>query len=85
VIGRELVGWLGRCEAESSKSRAFAGLPENARIVTALAVWADEESRWKCQKLLAERPSAAPPRGLAAPSAPALAMPPACTSAHTQG
>ncbi len=45
VIGRELVGWRGLCEAESSKSRAFARLPENARIVTALALVTDEESR----------------------------------------
>jgi hypothetical protein len=77
-FGRELVGRLGRCVAESSKSRAFTRLPENARIVTALAVATDEELRWKCQKLLAERSSTAPPRALAAPSAPALAMSRSC-------
>jgi hypothetical protein len=65
--------WAG-AKHESSKSRAFARLPENARIVTALAQGSDEELRWKCQKLLAERSSTAPPSALAAPSAPALAM-----------
>jgi hypothetical protein len=39
------VGWPRRAKPESSKSRAFARLPENARIVTALAQETDEESR----------------------------------------
>jgi hypothetical protein len=45
VIGRELVGWPRRAKPEFSKSRAFARLPANARIVTALALTTDEESR----------------------------------------
>lgn len=44
-IGRDLVGRRGLCEPESSKSRAFPRLPWNARIVTTLALVADEESR----------------------------------------
>jgi hypothetical protein len=51
-IGRDLVGRRGLCEPESSKSRAFPRLPWNARIVTALALVTDEESRSECQKLL---------------------------------
>ena len=54
-IGRELVGWPRRAKPESSKSRAFAGLPENARIVTALALGTDEESQGECQKLLSPK------------------------------
>jgi hypothetical protein len=44
-IGRELVGWPRRAKHGSSKSRAFTRLPESARIVTALALITDEESR----------------------------------------
>jgi hypothetical protein len=41
----QLVGWPRRAKHESSKSRAFARLQGNARIVTALAPGTDEESR----------------------------------------
>jgi hypothetical protein len=44
-IGRELVGWPRRVRPESSKSRAFARLQGNARIVTVLALGTDEETR----------------------------------------
>jgi hypothetical protein len=44
-FGRELVGWPRRAKHGLSKSRAFAGLRGNARIVTQLAVDTDEESR----------------------------------------
>jgi hypothetical protein len=39
------VGWPRRAKHGWSKSRAFVRLPEIARIVTDLALIADEESR----------------------------------------
>jgi hypothetical protein len=69
-VGRKLVGWLRRAKPESSKSRAFAHLQGNARIVTVLAVGRDEESRPSAKNCLpsGRRPlrPARSPRGVEA-------------------